>query len=126
MIKVGEQIPYFEFLEGIKGKNLYDVRQKYILVIYNSEKDLDEYEDKFEKLDAKLIDYVQILTKDFCKKVGCDENEEFIIIVDRYGTVQFFKTGKLPEIEEILDYIYYLENEGCCNWDVSMGWRNNK
>ncbi len=115
MIKVGEQIPYFEFLEGIKGKNLYDVRQKYILVIYNSEKDLDEYEDKFEKLDAKLIDYVQILTKDFCKKVGCNENEEFIIIVDRYGTVQFFKTGKLPEIEEILDYIYYLENEGCCN-----------
>ncbi len=115
MIKVGEQVPYFEFLEGIKGKNLYDVRQRYILVIYKSETDLDQFQDKFEKLDAKLIDYVQILTKDFCEKVGCEEDKDFLMIVDRYGTVQFFKIGELPEVDEILDYVYYLENEGCCN-----------
>ncbi len=115
MVNVGEQVPYFEFLEGIKGKNFYDVRQKQHVVIYNSDIDLDQYEKDFEKVDTKLIDFVQIISKDFCEKFGCKEDEDFIFIIDRYGTLQYKKIGSLPDVEDILDFIYYMENEGCCN-----------
>ncbi len=115
MLKVGDQVPYFEYLEGIKGKNLYDLRQKKNIVIYNSELDLDKYEKDFEKVDTELIDFVQIISKDFCEKFGCDENEDFIFIIDRYGTLQYKSVGSIPDVEDILDFIYYMEHEGCCN-----------
>ncbi len=115
-MRIGEKAPYFEFLDGIKGKSVYDLRQKYHLVIYNT-KDSEEYEqleEEFEKLGAKLIDYIQIITKDFCEKFGCEEDKDFIYVIDRFGTLQYRSIGYVPPAKEILDFIFYIENEGCC------------
>ena len=115
MIKVGGQIPYFEFLEGIKGKSIYDLKQKYHIVIYKVEDDLlEDKEDEFEKANIKLIDYIQLTTKDFLDKVGLSDKDEFIIIVDRFGVVQYISDKVLP-FEEIMNIIFFAENEGCCS-----------
>ncbi len=115
MIKVGEQIPYFEFLEGIRGKSLYDLRQKYHMVIYKANEDLlEEKEEEFEKANIKLIDYIQLTTKDFLDKIGLSNKDEFIIIVDRYGVVQYI-SDKIPSFEEVMNIIFFTENEGCCS-----------
>ncbi len=115
MIKVGGQIPYFEFLEGIRGKSLYDLKQKYHMVIYKAKEDfLEEKEDEFEKANIKLIDYIQLTTKDFLDKVGLSDKDEFIIIADRFGVVQYI-SDKIPSFEEIMNIIFFAENEGCCS-----------
>ncbi len=115
MIKVGEQIPYFEFLEGIKGKSLYDLKQKYHIVIYKAKEDLlEEKEDEFERANIKLIDYIQLTTKDFLDKIGLSDKDEFIIIADRFGVVQYV-SDKIPSFEEIMNIIFFAENEGCCS-----------
>lgn len=115
MIKVGGQIPYFEFLDGIKGKNLYDLKQKYHIVIYKAKEDLlEEKEDEFEKANIKLIDYIQLTTKDFLDKVGLSNEDEFIIIADRFGIVQYI-SDKIPSFEDIMNIIFFAENEGCCS-----------
>ncbi len=115
MIKVGGQIPYFEFLEGIRGKSLYDLKQKYHMVIYKAKEDLlEEKEEEFEKANIKLIDYIQLTTKDFLDKVGLSNKDEFIIIVDRFGVVQYI-SDKIPSFEEIMNIIFFAENEGCCS-----------
>ena len=115
MIKIGGQIPYFEFLEGIRGKNLYDLKQKYHMVIYKAKEDLlEEKEDEFEKANIKLIDYIQLTTKDFLDRVGLSNKDEFIIIVDRFGVVQYI-SDKIPSFEEIMNIIFFAENEGCCS-----------
>ncbi len=113
-VKVGQQIPFFEFLDGIKGKNLYDLKQKYHFVIYNAKEDiLEEKEEDFEKANVKLIDYIQITTKDFLKNFDLKEDEEFIIIVDQYGIIQYIDR-KIPSFSEIMSIISFSENEGCC------------
>jgi len=115
VIKVGEQIPYFEFLEGIKGKSLYDLKQKYHIVIYKAKEDLlEEKEDEFERANIKLIDYIQLTTKDFLDKIGLSDKDEFIIIADRFGVVQYV-SDKIPSFEEIMNIIFFAENEGCCS-----------
>ncbi|RUM61272.1 MAG: hypothetical protein DSY59_01760 [Persephonella sp.] len=115
MIKVGGQIPYFEFLEGIRGKNLYDLKQKYHMVIYKAKEDLlEEKEDEFKKANIKLIDYIQLTTKDFLDRVGLSNKDEFIIIADRFGVVQYI-SDKIPSFEEIMNIIFFAENEGCCS-----------
>ncbi|RUM57840.1 MAG: hypothetical protein DSY60_03585 [Persephonella sp.] len=115
MIKVGGQIPYFEFLEGIRGKNLYDLKQKYHMVIYKAKKDLlEEREDEFKKANIKLIDYIQLTTKDFLDRAGLSDKDEFIIIADRFGVVQYI-SDKIPSFEEIMNIIFFAENEGCCS-----------
>ena len=107
-------MPYFEFIDGIKGKNLYDLKHKYHFVIYKSYKtDLEKYEDEFEKANVKLIDEVQLTGKEFLKKTGFDEKNEFIIVVDRYGTIQYIG-DKIPSFDEIMDIIFFAEQEGCC------------
>ena len=115
-MKIGDKVPYFEFLDGIKGKSLYDVLQKYHLVMYNTKnsEEFEKLEPEFEKLGAKLIDYIQVITKDFCEKFGCKENEEFIFVIDRFGILQYRSLGYVPPAKEILDFIFYIENEGCC------------
>ena len=113
-IKVGNQIPFFEFLDGIKGKNLYDLKQKHHFIIYQQKDDkLEEKEDEFERANVKLIDYVQITTKDFLKQFGLKEDEDFVIIVDQYGTILYI-SNKVPSFEEIMGIISFAENEGCC------------
>ncbi len=113
-VKVGNQIPYFEFLDGIKGKNLYDLKQKFHIVIYNTQEDfLEEKETEFERANVKLIDAVQITTKDFLEKFGLKEDEEFIIIADRYGIIQYV-SKKIPSFDEIMGIISFSEDEGCC------------
>ncbi len=112
--KIGSQAPYFEFLDGIKGKNLYDLKQKYHIVIYKAEDDqLEQYEDEFERANVKLIDYVQITTKDFAKHFGLDENKDLFILIDQYGVVQYV-SDKVPSFEEIMNLISFAEDEGCC------------
>ncbi len=113
-IKVGQQLPYFEFLDGIKGKNLYDLKQKFHVVIYQAQNDhLEDKEHEFEKANIKLIDYVQITTKDFLEKFGLDKNKDFIIIADQYGVIQYI-SDKVPSFDEIMGIISFAENEGCC------------
>lgn len=112
--KIGSQVPYFEYLDGIEGKNLYDLRQKHHIVIYNSKNDeLEKYENEFERANVKLIDYVQITTKNFAKHFGLDENKDFFILIDQYGTVQYV-SDKIPSFEEIMNLISFAEDEGCC------------
>ncbi|WP_457625886.1 hypothetical protein [Persephonella sp.] len=112
--KVGSQVPYFEFLDGIEGKNLYDLKQRYHIVIYKAENDtLEEYENEFEKAGVKLIDYVQITTKDFLESFGLDESKDFFILVDQYGIVQYV-SEKVPSFQEIMNLISFAEDEGCC------------
>jgi len=116
MIKVGTQLPYFEFLDGIKGKSLYDLKQKYHIVIYktNSDKDfLEEMENEFERANTKLINTVQITDKKFEEKLGIKEDEDFILIADRYGNV-IYTGNKIPDFKEIMNIIFFAENEGCC------------
>ena len=115
MLKIGSQIPYFEYLEGIKGKNLYDLKQKYHIVIYKTENDfLEDREDEFERANIKLINSIQLTTKDFLEKIGLNEKDEFIIIADRFGTVQYI-SDTVPSFEEIMNIIFFAENEGCCS-----------
>ena len=115
MLKIGKQIPYFEYLEGIKGKNLYDLKQKYHIVIYKTENDfLEDREDEFERANIKLINSIQLTTKDFLEKIGLNEKNEFIIIADRFGTVQYI-SDTVPSFEEIMNIIFFAENEGCCS-----------
>ncbi|WP_456465114.1 hypothetical protein [Persephonella sp.] len=112
--KVGSQAPYFEFLDGIKGKNLYDLKQKYHIVIYKAENDqLEKFEEEFERANVKLIDYIQITTKNFLQQFGLDEEEDFIILIDQYGTVQYV-SNKVPTFNEIMNLISFAEDEGCC------------
>ncbi len=115
-IKIGDIAPYFEYLDGIKGRSSYDLRQKYHMVIYKTKNDEDyeNLEAEFEKLGAKLIDYIQIITKDFCEKFGCNEKEEFVFVIDRFGVLQYRSIGYVPPAKEILDFIFFIENEGCC------------
>ncbi len=115
MLKIGSNLPYFEFLDGIKGKNLYDLKQKYHIVIYKSENDfLEDKEEEFEKANTKLIDYIQITNNDFLKKIGMEDKDEFIIIADRYGVVVYID-DKIPDFKEIMNIIFFAENEGCCS-----------
>ena len=115
MLKIGSQIPYFEFLDGLKGKNLYDLKQKYHIVIYRLKDDfLEDMEDEFEKGNIKLINDIQITSKDFFEKIGLADKEEFIIIADRFGTIQYI-SDKVPSFEEIMNIIFFAENEGCCS-----------
>ena len=115
MIKIGQQIPYFEYMEGIRGKNLYDLKQKYHIVIYRLKNDfLEDKEEEFEKANIKLINDVQLTTKDFLEKIGLNEKDEFIIIVDRFGVIQYI-SDKVPSFEEIMNIIFFAENEGCCS-----------
>ncbi|WP_456382155.1 hypothetical protein [Persephonella sp.] len=112
--KVGSQAPYFEFLDGIKGKSLYDLKQKYHIVIYKAENDtLEKHEEEFERANVKLIDYVQITTKNFLEQFGLDENRDFFILIDQYGTVQYV-SDKVPSFNEIMSLISFAEDEGCC------------
>ncbi len=115
-LKIGDTAPYFEYLDGIKGKSSYDLRQKYHTVIYKTDnyEDFEKLEPEFEKLGAKLIDYVQIITKDFCEKFGCKEDEDFVFVIDRFGVLQYRSLGYIPPAKEILDFILFIENEGCC------------
>ncbi len=113
-IKVGQQMPFFEFLDGIKGKSLYDLKQRYHFIIYQQKDDkLEEREEEFEKANVKLIDYVQVTTKGFLDQFGLKEDEDFIIIVDQYGTILYIDK-KVPSFEEIMGIISFSENEGCC------------
>ncbi|WP_456402829.1 hypothetical protein [Persephonella sp.] len=113
-VKVGEQAPYFEFLDGIKGMNLYDLKQKYHVVIYRASDDnLEDKEEEFKRANIKLIDYIQILSEDFCQMFGCDENGDFVVIIDRYGTVQYI-SDKVPTFQDIMSIISYSEEDGCC------------
>ena len=115
MLKIGKQIPYFEYLEGIRGKNLYDLKQKYHIVIYKTENDfLEDREEEFERANIKLINSIQLTTKDFLEKIGLNEKDEFIIIADRFGTVQYI-SDTVPSFEEIMNIIFFAENEGCCS-----------
>ncbi len=113
-IKVGKQLPYFEFLDGIKGKNLYDLKQKYHIVIYSSEEDFfEDKEEEFEKANIKLIDVIQITTKDFFKNLGIEEGKDFVLVADRYGVVQYI-SDKVPSFDEIMAIVSFSEDEGCC------------
>jgi hypothetical protein len=115
MIKIGSTLPYFEFLDGIKGKSLYDLRQKYHIVIYKSDDDsLEDRENDFEKANTKLISTIQITNKDFLDKLGVENKDEFILIADRYGTVVYIG-DKIPDFKEIMNIIFFAENEGCCS-----------
>ncbi|WP_457638664.1 hypothetical protein [Persephonella sp.] len=112
--KIGSPAPYFEYLDGIKGKNLYDLKQKYHIIIYKAEEDsLEQYEEEFERANVKLIDYVQITTKDFAGQFGLDEDKDFFILIDQYGTVQYV-SDKVPSFDEIMHLISFAEDEGCC------------
>ncbi len=112
--KVGSQAPYFEFLDGIKGKNFYDLKQKYHIVIYKAKDDhLEQYEEEFERANVKLIDYVQITTRNFLENFGLKEDDDFIILIDQYGTVQYV-SNTVPSFEEIMNLISFAEDEGCC------------
>jgi hypothetical protein len=114
-VKVGQQLPYFEFLDGIKGKNLYDLKQKFHIVIYKAEDDhLEDKEQEFEKANIKLIDYVQITTKDFLEKFDLKEDKDFIIIADQFGIIHYI-SDKVPSFDEIMGIISFAENEGCCS-----------
>ncbi|WP_457622253.1 hypothetical protein [Persephonella sp.] len=114
-VRIGEQAPYFEFLDGIKGRNLYDLKQKYHIVIYKAENDhLEEKEEEFEKANIKLIDHIQLLTDDFCEKFGCDPEKDFIVIIDKYGTVQYI-SDSVPSFQDIMSIISFSEEEGCCS-----------
>ncbi len=113
-LKVGQQLPYFEFLDGIKGRNLYDLKQKNHIVIYKAEDDhLEKKEEEFERANIKLIDYIQITTKDFLEKFNLDKDKDFIIIADQYGVIQYI-ANKVPSFEEIMAIVSFSENEGCC------------
>ncbi|RUM59010.1 MAG: hypothetical protein DSY53_03830 [Persephonella sp.] len=115
MGSVGKQIPYFEFLDGIKGKSLYDLKQKHHIVIYKTDNDtLEKFEEDFEKANIKLIDFIQLISTDFLKKLGLDNKEEFIIIVDKFGVIQYIGDKILP-FKEIMNIIFFAENEGCCS-----------
>jgi len=112
--RIGQRLPYFEFLDGIQGKNLYDLKQKFHIVIYKAKDDfLEDKEHEFEKANIKLIDYIQITTKDFLKSFNFDENEDFIIIADQYGIIHYV-SDKVPSFDEIMGIISFAENEGCC------------
>ncbi|NPA58734.1 MAG: hypothetical protein GXN94_05525 [Aquificae bacterium] len=112
--KVGSKAPYFEFLDGIQGKNYYDLKQKYHVVIYKAEKDdLEKYEEEFERANVKLIDYVQITTKNFLDQFGLDENGDFFILIDQHGTVQYV-SETVPSFSEVMNLISFAEDEGCC------------
>ncbi len=114
-VKIGEQAPYFEFLDGIKGRNLYDLKQKYHVVLYRAENDnLEDKLDEFEKANIKLIDYVQLLTEEFCEKIGIDPDKDFIVIIDKYGTIQYI-SDKVPSFQDIMSIISFSEDEGCCS-----------
>ncbi len=114
--KIGSQIPYFEFLDGIKGKTVYDLRNRWHFIIYKSDKiDLSEYEDQLEKAGVKVIDYIQLLTKDFLEKVDIKNKDEFLILVDRYGIIQLIAEDQnIPNFKEIMETIQFIEDEGCC------------
>ena len=115
MLNIGDQIPYFEFLEGINGKNLYDLKQRYHIIIYKTEKDfLEEREDEFERAGIKLISYIQLTSNDFLEKTGLKGKDEFIVIADRFGAVQYI-SDTIPSFDEIMNIIYFSENEGCCS-----------
>ena len=115
MLKIGGQIPYFEFLDGIKGKNLYDLKQKYHIVIYRAKEDfLEDREEDFEKANIKLINDIQLTSSEFLEKSGLNDKEEFIIIADKFGTIQYI-SDKIPSFEEIMNIIFFAENEGCCS-----------
>ncbi|ACO04701.1 MAG TPA: hypothetical protein DEP48_04880 [Persephonella sp.] len=114
-VRIGEQAPYFEFLDGIKGKSLYDLKQKYHIVIYKAKDDqLEDKEEEFERANIKLIDYVQLLTEDFCEQFGCDPDGDFIVIIDKYGTVQYVSSS-VPSFQDIMSIISFSEDEGCCS-----------
>ena len=114
--KIGSQIPYFEFLDGIKGKSVYDIRNRWHFIIYKSSNvDLSDYEDQLEKAGVKVIDYIQILTKDFLDKIELKDKDEFLILVDRYGIIQLIAGGKnIPDFREIMETIQFIDDEGCC------------
>ncbi|NPA13252.1 MAG: hypothetical protein GXO45_04610 [Aquificae bacterium] len=114
MVKIGDKAPYFEYLEGIEGKNLYDLKQKYHIVIYKAEEDhLEGYEEDFNKANIKLIDYVQLLTKDFPQQFGLDVDKDFIILIDNYGIVQYVSQS-VPQFKDIMGMVSFIEDEGCC------------
>ena len=113
--KIGDVIPHFEFLEGVYGKSVYDLRQKYHIVIYNSSKlDLSDYEDTLAQAGVKVIDYIQIITKDFLDKVDIKNKDEFLILVDRYGIIHTILEGNLPDYKQILETVQFIDDEGCC------------
>jgi len=115
MLKIGGILPYFEFLDGIRGKNLYDLRQRYHIVIYKSDNDdLEDREEEFEKANTKLINLIQITNKDFLDKLGIRDDEDFILIADRFGTIVYID-NKIPDFREIMNIIFFAENEGCCS-----------
>ncbi len=114
--KIGNQVPYFEFLDGIKGKTVYDLKNRWHFVIYKSSKvDLTEKEQELERAGVKLIDYIQILSKDFLDKIDVKNKDEFLILVDRYGTIQLIaEEDHIPTFEEIMETVQFLDDEGCC------------
>ncbi|HIE59503.1 MAG TPA: hypothetical protein EYH43_00220 [Persephonella sp.] len=113
--KIGDILPYFEYLEGVYGKSFYDLRQKHHVVIYNSSKiDLSDYEDALLQAGVKVIDYIQILTKDFLDKLDIKDKDEFLIIADRYGIIQSISEGDLPDYKQILETVQLIDDEGCC------------
>jgi len=113
--KIGDILPHFEYLEGVYGKSSYDLRQKYHVVIYNSSNiDLSDYEDALLQAGVKVIDYIQILTKDFLDKLDIKDKDEFLIIADRYGIIQSISEKNLPDYKQILETVQFIDDEGCC------------
>ncbi|RUM51149.1 MAG: hypothetical protein DSY47_00050, partial [Hydrogenothermus sp.] len=97
------------------GKSSYDLRQKYHVVIYNSSNiDLSDYEDALLQAGVKVIDYIQILTKDFLDKLDIKDKDEFLIIADRYGIIQSISEKNLPDYKQILETVQFIDDEGCC------------
>ncbi len=114
--KVGDTLPHFEYLDGIHGKSSYDLRQKFHIVIYNSDKlDLSPVEDELEKAGVKVIDYIQILNKDFLEKIDVKNPDEFLILADRYGVIHLISEENLPDYKQILETVQFIEDEGCCS-----------
>ncbi|RMA93245.1 hypothetical protein [Hydrogenothermus marinus] len=116
-VKVGQTVPYFEFLDGIEGKSSYDLRNRWHIIIYKSSKlDLSDKEEELEKAGIKLIDYIQILTKDLLDKIDIKNKDEFLILIDRYGVINYMAEGEnLPNFENIMETIQFIEDEGCCS-----------
>jgi len=119
--KVGSQVPYFEFLDGIEGKNLYDLKQRYHIVIYKAENDtLEEYENEFEKLDrdSRPIMMTSLNRKAYDSDSSREVTEIDVISDDRQENpvhelqkrdLQLLLTKGLSRAEHLIVVLYYYE-----------------